>query len=172
MKFRLPRPNSQPKLGHFDLDPEVNYSIACGLQQLESTRLIIQRRPTVEYQRCQTCFAKFVDRQSTELFLSDYYQPDRYPGTVAGSWSQIPKVLGWSVKTIYSRPSISDVPLSSNPVGYLASTILKIPGRIDVAVRERPTQRSIARYECAGRWEVMYQRVSKDSRHFGPELKY
>jgi hypothetical protein len=41
--------------------------------------------PTIEYRNCQTCSGKFVDRQPTELFLSDYYQPDRYLATVAGS---------------------------------------------------------------------------------------
>lgn len=313
MKFRPPRPKGQPNLGDLDLDPKVDYCIACGSQQLESARLIIQRMPTIEYRNCQTCSAKFVDRQPTKLFLSDYYQPDRYLGTVAGSkknahrfakrilsksvrkslgslthtpkildfgggtgqlgialrnslgrpesniivmdlhapiqkldieyvpsdrlnslqseqfdlvvasaavehlkrpgsvlqglyascatngfmyfrvpsnfplsklfpslllwpehlshlgprfWDQIPKVLGWSVKTVYSRPSIPDSPLSLNPVGYLASTILKIPSRIEVAVREKLTQRSIARYECAGGWEVMYQRIPKDSERF------
>jgi len=62
--------------------------------------------------------------------------------------------------------SISIAPLRA---GGLA---LKLPGHIEVAVRDKMLKSSIARYECAGGWEVMYQRIPQDSGHFGPELKY
>ena len=49
---------------------------------------------------------------------------------------------------------------------------LSISSRPEVAVLEKLLQLSIARYECAGGWEVMYQQNPQDSGHFGPELKY
>ena len=71
-----------------------------------------------------------------------------------------------------ATPNLSiDRPISIAPL-RAGGLPLKIPGRLEVAVREKLSQLSNARYECAGGWEVMYQRNPQDSGHFGPELKY
>jgi SAM-dependent methyltransferase len=84
-------------------------------------------------------------------------------------WDVIPKLLGWSVKLEYSRPSIADAPFTANPIAALGSAIFKLPANVEVSIRQLLRNPSVARYECAGGWEVMYQRVAPASRSLNRE---
>lgn len=73
------------KLQESELDDILTSCIFCGSVYLKSTGVELQNTPCVTYLRCESCFAKIVDRQPNRQFLETLYRPEQYMGSVARS---------------------------------------------------------------------------------------
>lgn len=67
------------------LDEPKHACIFCKSSRLFQTGVIAQRSPTVGYVECRDCYARFLDRQPTDVFLDQYYASDDYDRTLTTS---------------------------------------------------------------------------------------
>ena len=73
-------------------------------------------------------------------------------------WKELPQILGWEVKTVYSRTCQTDTLFRESPLASIVGTSMKIPARVEVWIRNQFNVENPARYECSGGWEVLYSK--------------